>query len=720
MNRSFPSIKPITLSGANVESKRAEIRNYFIESYDLYESLYSLIKSETSYFYRYEPLRHPLIFYFAHTATFFINKLITANLITKRINPDLESLMSVGVDEMSWDDLDKTNYDWPSVRTVKEYRNLVKELVVQFIDTMDLKLPITQEDPAWIILMGIEHERIHLETSSVIMRQMPLDLLHCESGVWRSCKLTEAKVGANSLLPVKEKKLQLGKSINDETYGWDNEYGVSEHQVGPFLASKYLVSNQEFLEFVLDKGYQTKKYWTQDEGWPWVQFSKASHPRFWIKEKGSEGQEIFFQRNLLERIPLPLSWPVEVNQLEAHAFCEWKASKLKQKIALPTEAQWYALCENISDTDWQNLSSNIGLMHGASSHPVDQFKQGDFFDLRGNVWQWTKTPIYPFTGFKVHPTYDDFSVPTFDGRHNLMKGGSWISTGNEAIKSSRYAFRRHFYQHAGFRYVQNFVDSDDYAAYSSGSFIYETDDSVAQYIEFHFGEDYFSVPNFPKNCIEQLLAFIPKGQRARALDLGCSVGRSSFELSKYFSHVDAIDFSTRFIQVADRMQNEGSIHYEVVREGKIKERKTVELKTFSENHKFAFKNIHFSQGDACNLKSQFHSYDVVFAGNLIDRLYDPRLFLEMIAGRILPGGFLVLTSPYTWLTDYTPHDKWIGGRVESGGSPISTMSGLKSILEGASDHKLSLLECRDIPFVIRETARKFQHSIAEMSIWKKV
>ena len=53
----------------------------------------------------------------------------------------------------------------------------------------------------------------------------------------------------------------------------------------------------------------------------------------------------------------------------------------------------------------------------------------------------------------MHPLYDDFSTPTFDGRHNLIKGGSWISTGNLALRAARYAFRRHFFQHAGFRYV---------------------------------------------------------------------------------------------------------------------------------------------------------------------------------------------------------------------------------------------------------------------------
>ena len=62
-------------------------------------------------------------------------------------------------------------------------------------------------------------------------------------------------------------------------------------------------------------------------------------------------------------------------------------------------------------------------------------------------------PKNPFDKFKVHPFYDDFTMPTFDGRHNIFKGGSWISCGNESRRSARYAFRKHFFQHAGFRYV---------------------------------------------------------------------------------------------------------------------------------------------------------------------------------------------------------------------------------------------------------------------------
>jgi len=54
---------------------------------------------------------------------------------------------------------------------------------------------------------------------------------------------------------------------------------------------------------------------------------------------------------------------------------------------------------------------------------VTRYRHGERFDVVGNVWQWTETPIYPFDNFKVHPLYDDFTAPTFDGQHNLIKGG---------------------------------------------------------------------------------------------------------------------------------------------------------------------------------------------------------------------------------------------------------------------------------------------------------
>jgi len=103
------------LSGTDTEQKRAEILAYFCATFDRYEQLFECLTSDEAYVVKPIALRHPLIFYFGHTATFFVNKLLLAGLIEARINPRFESMFAIGVDEMSWDDLSEARYDWPTV-----------------------------------------------------------------------------------------------------------------------------------------------------------------------------------------------------------------------------------------------------------------------------------------------------------------------------------------------------------------------------------------------------------------------------------------------------------------------------------------------------------------------------------------------------------------------------------------------------------------------------
>ena len=147
-------------------------------------------------------------------------------------------------------------------------------------------------------------------------------------------------------------------------------------------------------------------------------------------------------------------------------------------------------------------------------------------------------------------------------------------------------------------------------------------------------------------------------------------------------------------------------------EGEIEAFYEVRLNKFGLEH--ASKKVNFWQADACNLKPIFTDFDLVFAGNLIDRLYDPRKFLESLAPRIRKGGLLVLTSPYTWQEEFTPKEKWIGG-YKRDGENVTTLQGLEEILGG----DFRLLDTRDVPFVIQETARKHQYTVAQMSVWER-
>ena len=693
---------PISLDGNDVEAKRQQLLAYFVSTWEQYEALFSALKDEALYTTA-ESLRHPLIFYFGHTATFYVNKMILAQFADARVDPELEAMFAIGVDEMSWDDLDSTHYDWPTTQVVKQYRDKVKVRICAFIKSMQITLPITQQCPAWLVLMGIEHERIHLETSSVIMRMLPLDLIDArQAESWPVC--TEAGIApAVEWLPIPATAVKLGKSDSDRSYGWDNEYGFDEQKVEQFKVATTLVSNQDFLKFVQAWGYRKARYWTK-EGRQWLASTKSQHPKFWRTTLSGK----YLQRNLFSEMPLPMDWPVEVNYLEAKAYCNWMAERIGEPVRMPVEVEWYALRQ--SELGEASGEGNINLEQYASSCPVTENRHGRLYDVTGNVWQWTESAIDGYPGFTVHPWYDDFSTPTFDGKHNLIKGGSWISTGNETLASSRYAFRRHFFQHAGFR----MVISEQEPKKQAQDNVYETDELIAQYCEFHYGNEYFSVQNFPVACVQTLMTHVQANSIAtdRALDLGCAVGRSSFELAKNFQHVDALDFSARFVQQGAKLQAHNRLRYTLPVEGDIVEYREILLDKLGYDD--VKERIDFLQGDACNLKPQFADYNVVFAGNLIDRLYEPAMFLNDIQGRILSGGLLVLTSPYTWLEEYTDKSNWLGG-VKVNGENFSTLDALKQQLADSFDFE----EAVDVPFVIRETARKHQHTVAQMTIWRK-
>ncbi|MDH5592150.1 MAG: SAM-dependent methyltransferase, partial [Gammaproteobacteria bacterium] len=105
----------------------------------------------------------------------------------------------------------------------------------------------------------------------------------------------------------------------------------------------------------------------------------------------------------------------------------------------------------------------------------------------------------------------------------------------------------------------------------------------------------------------------------------------------------------------------------------------------------------------------------VMAANLIDRLYSPTLFLSTIHERINSGGLLLIASPYTWLEQHTKKEDWLGG-IKKDGENVTTLDGLKAVLGAYFD---LMAAPQQVPFVIRETSRKFQHTLSDVTIWIK-
>lgn len=242
---------------------------------------------------------------------------------------------------------------------------------------------------------------------------------------------------------------------------------------------------------------------------------------------------------------------------------------------------------------------------------------------------------------------------------------------------------------------------------------YESDELLQQYLVFHYAraEDQFSYTfgasdalHFPVRCAMEGPDSSTIPENARALDLGCAVGRSSFELARQCAEVIGMDASQAFIDAAQRLKVEGKHIATRLDEGA----RTTQLE-LRVDAAIDRSRVYFEQGDAQALRADLGQFDVVLACNLICRLPEPMRLLQRLPDLLKPGGQLVITTPFTWMECYTPPQNWLGKDA------TDSFDGLREALE--PQFKLDRLW--DLPFLIREHARKFQYTIAQASRWYK-
>ncbi len=240
--------------------------------------------------------------------------------------------------------------------------------------------------------------------------------------------------------------------------------------------------------------------------------------------------------------------------------------------------------------------------------------------------------------------------------------------------------------------------------------IYESAKVLADYLLFHYGTELEILPperawptgmrealHFPQRTVTH---FTP-GPVERGLDLGCAVGRSTFEMARSCAAVIGIDFSRAFIDAAEALRQGEALAYERLEEGRLHTRLLARRPDG-----VAGDNIRFAQGDALDLPPDLGSFDRVHAANLLCRLREPRRLLDRLPALVKPGGELVMATPCSWLEEFTPPANW---------PPCATFDWLQATLTPG----FSLERHAEEPFLIRETARKFQWTSALVSVWRR-
>ena len=257
----------------------------------------------------------------------------------------------------------------PTVAEVEDYRRAVDERIVSLVTSAELP---TLAAIAPLLELGLNHEQQHQEL-------LLTDLKHAFGlNPLRPAYAPAVERPPGETSPMRWRSFPSGvRSIGHtgDGFAFDNEGPAHNVYLNGFAIASRPVSNGEFLEFLLDGGYERPEFWLSD-GWIARRQHGWSAPLYWSGEDRS--RSLFTLRG--DR-PLDRAEPVcHVSYYEADAFARWAGARL------PTEAEW----ETAAADEPAGNFLDSGRLHPAAG--------GDRF--YGDVWVWTASPYAAYPGYR--------------------------------------------------------------------------------------------------------------------------------------------------------------------------------------------------------------------------------------------------------------------------------------------------------------------------------
>jgi len=412
---------------------RETLIRWFREGRERTRKVFAIPRAE-SYYDRPIRLRNPIVFYEGHLPAFTVNTLIKLALQQPGVDEHYEDLFARGIDPDSEDAAKSPTDFWPKRDQVQNYgaradariESALREATIE-----DSSVPELRGAEAAIAIL--EHEPMHQETLLYMFHEMAYEK--------KNARRPFAPAGRGPRSAVRDKQpvhIPAGVATlgGDNSFGWDNEFPSMRVEVPAFEIDRHNVTNGEYLEF--------------------MRATDADPPHFWFRENG-----IWCWRGMFEAVPLPLDSPVYVTHDEASAYARWRGKRL------PTEAEYHRAAFGTPSGEermhpWGNEPPDETRGNFAFANwdpvPVGSYPAGasawGVHDLVGNGWEWTSTVFDGFPGFQPMPSYANYSVDFFDGRHYVLKGAS-PATARELIRRSfRNWFRPNYpYVYGTFRCV---------------------------------------------------------------------------------------------------------------------------------------------------------------------------------------------------------------------------------------------------------------------------
>lgn len=333
----------------------------------------------------------------------------------------------------------------PTTDQIFQYFNIVNQRVENFI-----KSKITTDKDSKLIKMGFHHECQHQEL-------LIYDLQHLLAEQYKPVQKKEKP----KPLKIEPKSIAINGGIyvmgfNGDDFCYDIE--LPEHKVyfDDYKIDIFPITNKQYLEFIMDGGYETYKFWLSD-GWEKVKQNKWKAPMYWEKIDGK-----WIIRDFSGIHEINENDPVcHVSYYEADAYCKWAGKRL------PTEAEWEkAACWNEGKQQksifpWGNERANPKNSNLYDSHlwrpsEIGSYPEGvsnyGCHQMIGDVWEWTSSEFTGYPGFQSG--FDEYNDKWFTNQ-KVLRGGSF-ATPNMSIRGTYRNFFRldERWLFSGFRCVE--------------------------------------------------------------------------------------------------------------------------------------------------------------------------------------------------------------------------------------------------------------------------